>query len=41
MKVDLEEEWKIIENFSNYRISNTGLVKNFNTNHILKPTIIG
>lgn len=29
-------EWKVIENYPNYSVSNTGLVKSNNTNKILK-----
>jgi len=33
------EEWKVIENATNYEISNYGQVRNKNTKRILKPTV--
>ena len=36
----IEEEWKVIENATNYKISNYGQVKNTTTKRILKPTLI-
>jgi hypothetical protein len=36
-----EEEWKVIENATNYEISNYGQIKNTTTKRILKPTLNG
>lgn len=33
------ERWKDVENFPNYQISNTGLVKNITTERTLKPSL--
>lgn len=33
----MNEEWKIINEFPNYAVSNTGEVKNINTGRVLKP----
>lgn len=32
-------EWKIITNYQNYSVSDTGIVKNNKTNRLLKPCI--
>lgn len=32
-------QWKTIKNYNNYEVSDTGLIRNKNTLHILKPTI--
>ncbi len=37
----IAEEWKVIENATNYEVSNYGQVKNKNTNRILKQTLNG
>lgn len=37
----MKETWKIIENFTNYEISNLGHVRNIKTGRILKPRIAG
>ena len=34
-----EEEFRIVEGFDNYQVSNLGIVRNFKTNRILKPGI--
>lgn len=36
----IAEEWKVIENATNYEVSNYGQVRNKNTNKILKQTLI-
>jgi hypothetical protein len=33
------EEWKVIEGYENYEISNFGRVRNINTNKILKANV--
>ena len=38
MKEKLEEEWKDIENYPNYQISNLGRVRNKIKNRIIKPS---
>ena len=36
MNIEIEE-WKVIDNYENYQVSNLGRVKNVITNQILKP----
>ena len=37
VKVEVEEEWKVVENFSNYEISNFGNCRNKKNKRHLKP----
>lgn len=30
-------EWRLVKNFPNYEVSNTGIVRNIKTNKLLKP----
>ncbi len=41
MTTSITEEWKVIGNATNYKVSNYGRVKNAKTDRILKPTLNG
>lgn len=36
---DCSMQWKVIDGFENYEVSDTGLVRNKNTGYILKPSV--